>query len=283
MKVANTIHLKYADDLTLEESINLSEKLVINPTNIRAQPGLYRARTGHKLPCMNSEIYQQLQETEEYARSNKMEINYKKSKLMVFNPCRSLDFQPELKLGGDQLEVVEEMRLLGVTLQSDLKWSKNTTDIVKRASNRLWIVRRLKELGAEPPELIDMYTKQCRTILEYAVPAWQGSITMQEKQDIERVQKVALRIIFGDQYETYSNALKLAKLDTLETRKTNICIKFAMVAEKHSKHKNWFKPKLKLNTRQKVDKYMKPIARTERLRNSPICFLTSLLNKHYKK
>ena len=41
---------------------------------------------------------------------------------------------------------------------------------------------------------------------------------MQEKQDIERVQKVALRIIFGDQYETYSNALKLAKLDTLETK-----------------------------------------------------------------
>ena len=80
-----------------------------------------------------------------------------------------------------------------------------------------------------------MYTKQCRSILEYAVPAWQGSITLQEKQDIERVQKVALRIIFGDQYETYSNALKLAKLDTLETRKTNICIKFAMVAEKHSK------------------------------------------------
>ena len=37
MKVANTIHLKYADDLTLEESINLSEKLVINPTNIREQ------------------------------------------------------------------------------------------------------------------------------------------------------------------------------------------------------------------------------------------------------
>ena len=63
----------------------------------------------------------------------------------------------------------------------------------------------------------------------------------------------------------------------------NICIKYAMKAEKHSEHKNGFKPKLKVNTRQKVDKYMKPIARTERLRNSPICLLTSLLNKHHKK
>ena len=40
-----------------------------------------------------------------------------------------------------------------------------------------------------------MYTKHCRSILEYAVPAWQGAVTAQEKQDIERVQKVALRII----------------------------------------------------------------------------------------
>ena len=71
---------------------------------------------------------------------------------------------------------------------------KNTEDIVKRASNKLWIIRRLKELGARTPELIDVYTKQCRSILEYAVPVWQGAITLQERQDIERVQKMVLNM-----------------------------------------------------------------------------------------
>ena len=67
---------------------------------------------------------------------------------MLFNPCWSMDFQPEFELGGHQLEVVDVMRLLGVTVQSDLRWRSNTDDITKRALNKLWILRRLKELGA---------------------------------------------------------------------------------------------------------------------------------------
>ena len=283
MKIANTIHLKYVDDLTLAETINLSEKLVVNPTSSRPQPDMYHARTGHSLPIVNSQVYQQLKKTENFAKMNQMQINYKKSKLMIFNPCRSLDFQPEFGFGQDHMEVVEHMKLLGVILQSDLKWSMNTANIVSRASNKLWIIRRLKELGAKPYELVDMFTKQCRSILEYGVPAWQGAITIQEKQDIERVQKMALRIIFGEQYYTYSNALELAGLDTLEDRRNKICLKFAKKAEQHNKHRNWFKPKLRVNTRQNIEKYWKPLARTERLRNSPICFLTNLLNKHYQK
>ena len=42
-----------------------------------------------------------------------MRINYKKTKLMVFNPCWTLDFMPEVEFGADQLELAEELRLLG--------------------------------------------------------------------------------------------------------------------------------------------------------------------------
>ena len=37
MKIANEIHLKYVDDLTLGEAINLPEKLVTVPVNQRPQ------------------------------------------------------------------------------------------------------------------------------------------------------------------------------------------------------------------------------------------------------
>ena len=46
-----------------------------------------------------------------------------------------------------------------------MKWSSNTEDIVKRASNKLWVIRRLKGLGAQTEELVDMFIKQCRSIL----------------------------------------------------------------------------------------------------------------------
>ena len=46
-KAVNQIHLKYVDDMSLDESVNLKELLVAVPD--RAQPDNYHARTGHVL------------------------------------------------------------------------------------------------------------------------------------------------------------------------------------------------------------------------------------------
>ena len=107
---------------------------------------------------------------------------------------------PKIDIGSHELEVVEKMRLLGVTIRSDLKWSSNTTDIVQRAANKLWLLRRLKKFGANTEELVDLYSKYCRSILEFAVPAWHSAITAHESDSIERVQKMALHIILGERY-----------------------------------------------------------------------------------
>ena len=46
--------------------------------------------------------------TEKFAENNKMRINYKKTKLMVFNPSKLKDFQPKFELSHNPVEVVEE-------------------------------------------------------------------------------------------------------------------------------------------------------------------------------
>ena len=176
-----------------------------------------------------------------------------------------------------------ETTVLGVTIRSDLKWISNSEDIVKRALNKLWIIRRLKGLGANRKELVDIYNKQCRSILEFAVPVWNGNITKNEVNDIERVQKVALHIILGNRYENYRNALEMTDLETLETRRAKLCLKFAKKAEKNDKHSKWFRKRQQTATRQHNSKYWNVLARTERLKKSPIPYLTDLLNKHYKK
>ena len=118
MKVANEIHLKYIDDLTMAEAINLPKKLESIPADVRPRPDMFHARTGHVLPLQNSLVYKQLIETEQYAKDNSMQINLKKTKVMLFNPCTSIDFMPALKMGSQELEVVEEMRLLGLIIRS---------------------------------------------------------------------------------------------------------------------------------------------------------------------
>ena len=56
---------------------------------------------------------------------------------------------------------------------------------------------------------------------------------MEERQDIERVQKVALQVILVNGFENYRNALKTAYLETRSDVLNN-----KIKAEKNVKHKN---------------------------------------------
>ena len=80
-------------------------------------------------------------------------------------------------------------------IRTDLKWYSNTDYMVKKANNRLWTIRRLKKLGASDADLLDIYTKQVRSVLELAVPVWQSGGTQAEKLQIERVQKSVFHIV----------------------------------------------------------------------------------------
>ena len=71
----------------------------------------------------------------------------------------------------NELELVEEMKILGIVVSSDMKWAANTEYIVQKGYNRLWILRRLKAMGAGQEDLKDVFLKQVRSVLELAVPA----------------------------------------------------------------------------------------------------------------
>ena len=86
----------------------------------------------------------------------------------------------------------------------------------------------------------NIFVKQVRSVLELAVPAWNSSITLVERQDIERVQKTGLNIMLGEKYISYENTLETVGLVCLENRRKNICLKFAKKAEKHLTFINWF-------------------------------------------
>ena len=280
LRAANQLHLQFVDDLTMVESLILKESVKSVPITDRPQPDPYHARTGHILMPNKSKVYSQILEVNEYAKTNEMKLNLEKTKFMIFNSCSSIDFMPTFSIGGTEINLVEEMKLLGLIITSDLKFSKNTDYIVKKAFKRIWMLKRLKNLGAANDQLIDVYLKQIRSVLELAVPAWHPSLTLSDTSSIERVQKAALQVVLGPQYTSYRSALEYTGLLTLEERRENLCKRFAVKASKNSKHKEWFKINNKVtNTRQKQPFYCPVISRTKRFDNSPISYLTKLLNK----
>ena len=180
------------------------------------------------------------------------------------------------------LTVVEVSKCLGLILQSDLKWTSNTRHMVQKAYHRMWMIKRLKNLGDNLTDLKDVLEKQVRSCLEFGVPVWQSGITEMEKRDIERVQKSFCKIALGEKYQSYSEALESLHLESLESRRIDLCLKFAIKAERSEKFKYWFKPNLKTNvTRLKPTKYVPVHANHARFERSPLSYLTDLLNDYY--
>ena len=279
VKDMNTIHLKYVDDLALAESIDMTSQLKTVPLEQRPQPDDFRSRTGHQLKLEGSEVVEQLQKTQKYASDNHMKLNVGKTKLMLFNPCKNKDFMPDIMVEGCRVDLVEEFKLLGVVLSSNLSWHANTDYIVKRCNGKLWVLRRLKKLGASHSDLLDVYFKQIRSIAEFGVPVWNPSLTWSDVAKLERIQKTTFHIILGDNYRSYSSALRSLGVKKLSERRKLLCLKFARKAERHHKFSKWFKPSTKRTaTRQTQSKYCQVFARKKRFRNSPIPYLTELLN-----
>ena len=87
-KPIKNIHLKYIDDLSLAEALNLKESLVDNPDINPPRPFTFHDRTNQILPPGACQLQEQLNNLQEYCQDNQMKINKSKCKVMIFNPHR---------------------------------------------------------------------------------------------------------------------------------------------------------------------------------------------------
>ena len=118
-----------------------------------------------------------------------------------------------------------------------------------------------------------------RSVLEFICCVWHFDITQAERNEIERVQKVACKIILQDSYQSYENALETLDLENLTERRMNLCLNFAKRCLKFEKTLDMF-PLNELNTNhtRSHEKFRVKHAKTDRLKNSAIPQMQRLLN-----
>ena len=124
------------------------------------------------------------------------------------------------------LEVVSEIKFVGVIVNHDLRWQKNTDYICQKATEKLWTLRRLQKFSLDTFQIFDVYVKEVRSLLEYAVPVWHSGLTNKQTNQIEKIQKIAFKIILGDDYISYDVACTLLGVEPLELRRTQLCLNF---------------------------------------------------------
>ena len=87
--------------------------------------------------------------------------------------------------------------------------------------------RKLNSFEIPVEDLLNIYVLFIRSRLEQSAVVWHASITQGEEIELERVQKVALRLILREDYESYANALSITNLETLKARREYLLLQFA--------------------------------------------------------
>ena len=209
-----------------------------------------------------------------------MKLNAKKSNAMIFNFTQDYQFSTRLYIENNLLEIVQETKLLGTIISSDMTWYANTEMLVKRAYQRMIMLRKLYSFNVADEDMVKIYILYIRSILEQSCQVWHFSISEEEKGDLEGVQKVVCRIILNSRYTEYQQALEVLNLETLSARRDTLSLKFAKKCLKYNQTKDMFP----LNTVDAVDvrlreKYHVQHARGSRLLDSTLPQLQRALNE----
>ena len=92
-----------------------------------------------------------------WTEKNLMKLNEKKTKQIVFNFNKGKQFTTEVRVKGEALELVEEVKLLGVVLNKDLKWDKNTSYLVKKANKKMRMLHIAAKFTRNRDHLMQIY------------------------------------------------------------------------------------------------------------------------------
>ena len=274
---------KYIDDLTVLQLVCLSGLLTdYNFTeHVASDIGLGQSF----LPADSYSTQDHLNYISNWSTENLAKLNEDKCNYMVFSRAKE-DFATRLTVNNCKLDRIAVTKILGVWISEDLIWDRNTKEMCRRAYSRLSMLTKLRYVGVDIEDLIDIYVLFIRSITEYCSTAFHSSLTVEQATDIERIQKTSLKIILGDSFVSYEAALEMTGLQTLHDRREKRCLDFASKCLKHPVNKRMFPLNKNLEAdRMDVrnrEKFEVNFAHTEKYRMSAIPFCQRKLNTHFQ-
>ncbi len=119
-----------------------------------------------------------------------------------------------LRLGDQNIDWVTHSRLLGVTIDNKLTWSRHILEVKKAFALKLNLIKRSRFLPRNM--LLDLYFKIILPGVTYALPIWGGHCNKDGFKSLESLHCRAARIIFNFLRDMPSEeVLEKAKWDSI--------------------------------------------------------------------
>ena len=152
---------------------------------------------------------------QEWAVDNHMKLNPTKCHAMTVCFKRARIDPPVLMIGDSVINQSNCIKILGVNVQSNLKWDTHVDSMCCSFNRRLFFLRQLKRSCVPIDDLVRVYVQYVRPAVEYACPVWHPRLTKIQNECLEKLQKRAFCIILSidlSSHTSYRSTLSTLKL-----------------------------------------------------------------------
>ena len=119
------------------------------------------------------------------------------------------------------IEVMSSVKLLGLNISIDLKWTCHMSQSSSKVSAWLYYLKQLKRASIATKEIINLFSTRVRPVKEYAAcPVFHNSLPsyLSSQMSLRACRSAPWELLILSHARTYQEALGLASLETLFER-----------------------------------------------------------------
>lgn len=176
-------------------------------------------KTGSNLAMIKDSLEEQGKQAMSWYEENYLQANPDKFQMLTIN-LRNVDTNQQnqdIFLNGKVVKNNDQIELLGVKVDDNLNFSNHISDLCKKASRKVGVLTRLRNLIPCSAKLT-IYKTSILPCLSYCHIVWHFC-KASDRRKVERVQERALRAVYRTKTYSYETLLKMAELPSLYNRR----------------------------------------------------------------
>ena len=149
--------------------------------------------TTNNVDSVNNSHQRALQESENWLIANKLTLNTKKTKCVVFGKSKKR-IKPSVYLSKTEIEVKKSFRYLGIVVDNQLNFSEHVTQVTKKLTQFCGIFYRLRK-ALSSNQMVKAFKCYVKPVIQYGILVY-GCASKTLMNKIDALCRRLLRIIF---------------------------------------------------------------------------------------
>ena len=248
---------------------------------IRAHDSIFHVGQGKRKVLAHAPQSQcALYDVRRAAGEKHMKVNAQKTQMLCIYANYD-DVRSYISTDGKRLVSGDTLKILGFTFGRRPDCRAHLDCLLPKLRRRLWVLYNLKFSGMLPGDMLFVYKAVIRPVADFAAPAYHTLLTQGQSDCLERIQRRAFKIIFGNDV-SYATVLREMNITSLKERREELVRRFASKAARNPRFcEKWFPKHYDTghNTRR-PKRYREFLPRTNRLAKSPLFVMRRMLNEN---